>query len=120
LGNQGTQGPLSGGSWTTVTSNTTIVSNTNYISDGGVSQLVLTLPSTASVGDAFRIVYKSGLSFKIAQNSGQVISFLNISSTTGTGGYIETVTAYSAIEIVCVTTNTTWIVISSSGQFRVV
>ena len=46
--------------------------------------------------------------------------FLTANTTLGTGGYIEQVTAYSSIEIVCIITNTTWVVASSSGQFRVV
>jgi hypothetical protein len=82
--------------------------------------LTFTLPSTASVGNSFRIVDISGLGYKIAQNSGQQIQFQSLPTTLGTGGYIERITSHGAIEIVCIVTNTTWVVVSSSGQFRVV
>ena len=87
--------------------------------------MIFTLPSTASVGDSFRIVSRSTNGYRIAQNASQSISFLSLTTTTGTGGYIESVNystgiAYAAIEVICIIANTSWVVVTSHGQFNVV
>ncbi len=76
-GDVGPQGPAGDGlTWELLTDNTQIVSNHGYIADGD-SEIVLTLPQNANVGDTIRIVSgaKSG-GWVLATNQGQ--SILNI------------------------------------------
>lgn len=67
--------------------------------------LTFTLPATANVGESFKIIGQGVGGFKIAQNSGDQILFLNQATTTGTGGSISTSTnQYQTIEIHCLDT----------------
>jgi hypothetical protein len=76
-----------------------------------------TLPATASVGDIIRIVgYGSG-GWKVAQNSGQTLHFGATSTTTGTGGHIDSSQQYSSVSLKCTIANTDWVVTDSNGTY---
>jgi len=65
--------PGSGITWLDVTGTTQqAVSNTGYMADNG-SQVTITLPATASVGDLIQITGVGAGGWKIAQNAGQSI-----------------------------------------------
>jgi hypothetical protein len=78
-----------------------------------------TLPATAAVGDLIRVTIKGAGLGKIAQNAGQTIHFGNMDSTTGAGGDITATAQWDAVELVCVTANTDFQVISSMGSWTV-
>lgn len=74
--------------WITAASSTAMAANTGYLTNG-VSQVVLTLPSSLVRGEVFEV---SGLNiggWRIAQQSGQQIITLSGDTTVGTGGYLE-------------------------------
>jgi dihydrodipicolinate synthase/N-acetylneuraminate lyase len=90
--------------------------NTAYIANNA-SSVTFTLPVTAAVGDVFRIVGKGAGGWDIAQNASQTISLLGSSTTTGITGTLTPDEVLAAIEIVCTTANTDFLVISSVGNF---
>lgn len=80
----------------------------------------ITLPATAAVGDVVAITgYGAGL-WKLAQNASQLIQFLSLVTTTGTGGYIQATTRYDTIIVRCVVENTTWVVENAVGNLDVI
>lgn len=91
---------------------------TTYIANNA-GLVTLTLPSTAAVGDTVRVVGKGAGLFKIGQNAGQTINFLSKTTTTGVGGDITAEDQYGLIEIMCITANTTWVVVHAAGNFVV-
>lgn len=92
--------------------------NTGYIANNG-SQVVLTLPATAAVGDVMTITGKGSGGWKLAQNATQLIHFGDEVTATGTGGYIESTNAFDTIEIVCITANTVFNVVDSIGNLTI-
>ena len=114
--------PPKGGvlSWSEVTGTTQACSvNIGYILNNA-ALVTATLPSTAAVGDVIRLVGKGAGMWKLAQNASQYIRFAGLSTTTGTGGYLQAENAYDCIEIMCTTANNGWTVISSIGNIVVV
>ncbi len=107
-------------SWSEVTGTTQACAvNTGYILNNA-ALVTATLPATAAVGDVIRIVGKGAGMWKLAQNASQYIRFAGLTTTTGTGGYLQAETAYDCIEIMCTTANNGWTVISSIGNILVV
>jgi hypothetical protein len=104
--------------WSAVTADQTIASNTGVLANKGSGTLTLTLPTTAAVGTCLRV---SGMqnTWRVAQNASQKINFGKLSSTTGTGGYIESNNARDCVEMVCCVANTEWNVVSSIGNITV-
>lgn len=82
--------------------------------------ITMTLPATASIGDLIRISGKGAGLYKIAQNAGQTVHFVDVDTTTGAAGSITAIEQYAAIELVCITDNTDFVVLSSTGNFTVV
>ena len=93
------------------------VSNGYVANNAGL--VTLTLPDTAAVGSEVRIVGKGAGLFKIAQNAGETIHIVATDTTTGTGGSLTAIEQYASLELVCITANTNWAVISSTGNFTV-
>ena len=114
---------LEGGSvitWAEVTGTTQACAvECGYILNNA-SLVTATLPTTASVGDVIRIIGKGAGMWKLAQNASQYIRFAGLTTTTGTGGYLQADDAYDCIELLCTTKNNGWTVISSVGNIVVV
>ena len=109
-----------GFNWVEVTGTTQAISaQTGYIANNA-GLVTLTLPATAVVGDTFQIVGKGAGLFKIAQNALQTIHYVASDTTTGVGGSLTAIEQYAAIEIVCITANSDFAVLDSSGNFTVV
>lgn len=102
------------------TASVTMAVNTGYTSDDGASLVTFTLPATASIGDFVEINGKGSGLFTIAQASGQIIHFGNLASTSGAGGSVSSTLQYDCIRLRCSTANTTWVVVSSVGNFTIV
>lgn len=106
--------------WSEITSATkTIVNQEAYIANYA-TLLTFTLPSTAAIGTEFKIQGKNSGLFRIAQNAGQTIHFGATDTTTGTGGYVESLNTYDGIGLVCIIADTDWAVTSSIGNFTIV
>lgn len=81
--------------------------NNGYICTN-VSQCVVTLPATASVGDIVSVVSQGAGGWSVTANTGQTIKGLN--DTTTSAGYIQNANQYDSIEVICVVANTTWVI----------
>jgi hypothetical protein len=89
-----------------------------YISNNA-GVVTLTLPAVAVVGDSVRVSGKGAGGWLIAQNAGQTIFFSSSTTTTGVAGSLASTHRRDAVELVCVTANNDWNVISSIGNITV-
>jgi len=80
----------------------------------------ITLPATAAVGDVVAITGYNVGGWKLAQNASQLIRFLTLVTTTGTGGYILATSRYDCVTVRCVVANTTWIVENAVGNLEMI
>ena len=101
--------------YSTITADQSIAVGHAYVNNKSGSQLVLTLPSTASVGDIFQVVGLDSHGWKVAQNASQMIHAGATSSTTGTSGYASSNEQYDVATFVCTVTNNEWTLIYSTG-----
>jgi len=109
-----------GMTWTEVTGTSQSASVNNGYVANNASQVVVTLPATASIGDEVEINGKGAGGWRLAQNSGQTIHYLSTDSTTGVGGYIESTQRYNCIKVRCITANTDWVVVLPTGNLDIV
>lgn len=114
--NLDTIGGGGGLTYTEVTSTSvSLTVNTGFIMNNA-SLVTGTLPSTGAVGDIIHIIGKGAGGWKIAQNSGQKIIFLDAVTLTGTSGYVSSNNRYDSVELMCIVANTEWLVKNSSGN----
>ena len=120
LGVTVTNGPgaitISGGgggyTWTEVTGTTqTMAANNGYITNNP-ALVTLTLPTTAALGTTLSIAGKGAGGWKIAQNAGQEIFFGLSATTIGVTGYLQSTQQFDSIELLCITADTQWTVIT--------
>lgn len=111
--------PVGGLTWAVVTADATIAANTGVISNKAGTRLVLTLPTTAAVGDIFEVAGINATGWRMAQNASQMIHFDGSTSTTGTGGYIESQSTRDSVKVLCVVANLQFQVLSSVGTLTV-
>jgi len=106
--------------WNNITgTSATAVINNGYIANSS-ALCTITLPSTAVIGSIVRIAWNGSWGREIAQNAGQVIHFGDTNSTTGATGYLQSTQRYDGVELICVATDTDWVVISSLGNITIV
>jgi len=106
--------------WTEVTGTSQAMAvDSGYIANNA-GLVTLTLPATAVVGDRVRIAGKGAGGWRCGQNAGQTINFGNTATTAGVAGYIDSTNQYDALELLCITANTTWVALSSVGNLNVV
>ena len=115
-----TPGSSGGLTWSEVTGTTQAAAvNSGYVASNA-GTVTITLPDTAAVGDILRVVGKGAGGWLIAQNASETINFTNLSTTAGVGGSLASTHRYDCVELVCVTANLTWNVISSMGSITIV
>lgn len=107
---------ISGGgggyTWTEVTGTSqTMAANNGYITNNP-ALVTLTLPTTAALGTTLSIAGKGAGGWKIAQNAGQEIFFGSSATTIGTTGYLQSTQQFDSIELLCITADTQWTVIT--------
>lgn len=105
-------------SWSSVSTSGSISANSGTVATGG-TLVTLTLPVTASLGATFFIVGIGAGGWKIAQNSGQIINFGNVQTTSGTAGSLASNNQFDSVFLVCTVANTTFNVISAQGNLTV-
>jgi hypothetical protein len=109
----------SGLAWSEVTGTSQAMAiNTGYIANNA-GLVTLTLPSTAAQGSVIRVTGKGAGGWRLAQNASQTIFFGTSTTTTGTGGRLDSTATRDTVEIVCVTANNDWNVLSSIGNITV-
>lgn len=103
-----TGGTGGGYTWNEVTgTSATMASNNGYISsNAGV--VTLTLPAVSAVGDAIAVSGKGAGGFLIAQGAGQIVHIGSATTTSGAGGSVASTGQFDALELLCITANTTW------------
>jgi hypothetical protein len=106
--------------WNEVTGTTQSASPDNGYIANNSSLVTITLPATCAVGKTIRIAGKGAGLWKVAQNAGQTIYFGDQNSTSGTAGYIAARYQYDAVELLCITANTTFLVIGNVGNLDVI
>lgn len=106
--------------WTEVTGTSQAMAVDNGYIASNAGLVTLTLPATAVVGDRIRIAGKGAGGWRCGQNAGQTINFGNTATTAGVAGYIDSTNRYDALELLCITANTTWVALSSVGNLNVV
>ena len=94
----------------------TMVANTSYISDLG-SLLTFNVPATVAQGVVFEIAGKGAGGWIMQFNTGQV-GHLNSSATSSAGSFAST-NQWNCIKVLCVTANTTFVVLTSEGTITV-
>lgn len=107
---------ISGGgggyTWTEVTGTSqAMAANSGYISNNP-ALVTLTLPTTAALGTTLSIAGKGAGGWKVAQNAGQEIFFGSSATTIGATGYLQSTQQFDSIELLCITANTQWTVIT--------
>lgn len=112
-----TIGSIGGGiSWTDVTGTSQAMAVNNGYTADNAGLVTLTLPATAAYGSIFAVVGKGAGGWKIAQNSGQTITFGNVATTTGATGFLSSTNAHDVIYLLCSTANTGFTVTHSIGN----
>lgn len=120
----GTYAAPSGGgiTWTEVTGTTQAAAvNSGYITNNA-GLVTVTLPSTAAVGSIVRITGKGAGGWRLAQNASQQVIWMEggvdgtNETTVGTGGRIDSTDDYDSVELICITANNIWGVLSSKGN----
>lgn len=97
------------------TSQAAAVNNSYVISNS--SQTTVTLPATAAEGSVIGVQGKGAAGWILTANTGQTIKLG--SSTTTSAGSLTSTNQWDAIQVVCVTANTTWATISAVGNLTV-
>lgn len=107
--------------WNVITADLNpVVKNHGYICNK-VGLLTLTLPTTAAVGEIFRVTgINTALGWTVAQNAGQQIHIDNLSTTAGVGGSISSSAVRDSVELVCVVADTEWNATSFVGTITVI
>lgn len=93
--------------------------STGFIANNA-ALVTLTLPATCAVGDVTRVAGLGAGGWSIAQNASQTIHYGSSDTTTGAGGSLSSTNQYDAVELLCVATNTDFVVLSSIGNLTVV
>lgn len=78
-----------------------------------------TLPATAVLGKRIYVTGKGAGGWKIAQNSGQLIKFLHLTSITGVTGYLASTQQNDSVVLECTVADTTFTVIGSVGNLSI-
>lgn len=103
--------------WNNVAGTTqTAAVNQGYIISNA-SQTTVTMPSTAAVGSVFGVQGKGAAGWILQMNTGQVCNLGN--SPTTSAGSLTSTNQWDSVQLVCVTANTTFAVISGVGNLTV-
>ena len=121
LRGDGTYAAPAGGTgltWAVATVDTTALVNKGYIVNSG-GLLTVTLPVSAAIGDIVRVAGING-AWKVAQSALQQVFIGDTSTTAGVGGYLQSTDTRDAVELICVTINSSWNTLSAFGNIQFV
>jgi hypothetical protein len=106
--------------WVEVTTTSqALAGGTGYVMNNA-SLVTGTLPAACDFGDVIRVCGKGAGKWKIAQNAGQKIHFIDATTTTGPGGSLAATKQYDVIEILCTVANTEFTVQDVVGNITIV
>jgi len=101
----------------TTTSATYVANEGIFANNAGT--VTLTLPTGCSGGEAFAAYMEGAGKVRIAQNASDQIRFGNSTTTSGVGGYIESLNTGDSVMIICLSDHN-FRVISSEGSWTIV
>lgn len=102
--------------WVNQTSTSvTMAVNTSYLANNA-ALVTLTLPTTCAQGTEFAVAGVGAGGWKIAQAASQQINFGNVTTTSGTGGFLASSNQFDVVYLVCTTANTQFSVLSTIGN----
>lgn len=93
--------------------------NTGYIANNA-GLVTFTLPATAALGSVIKLTGKGAGGWTIAQNASGQINFGSSSTTVGVTGSLSSTLQFDSVELVCITADNIWNVLSSVGNLTVV
>jgi hypothetical protein len=121
LTSQGTANPIWTNAltfaWHTVAVATPLVASNGYITNSA-GVLIFTLPALAAIGDEYDIVGISTGGWRVVYGATQYIIFGDQTTTVATGNVAST-NRYDQITIMCVATNTAFVVRSAVGNITI-
>lgn len=92
--------------WTEVTGTTQAAAVNNAYIANNAGLVTVTLPATAALGSIVHVVGKGAGLWRLTANTGQTVKFGD--QTTSTAGTITSTNQYDAVQVVCITADTTW------------
>jgi len=116
-GTLATTAQLTGLTWNDVSGTTQAAAVNNGYIISNASQTTVTIPATAAEGSVFAVQGKGAAGWILQMNTGQICHFG--SSATSSAGTLTSTNLWDAIEIICVTANTTFAVRSAVGNITV-
>ncbi len=90
--------------------------NTGYIISDA-SQATVTIPATIAEGSVIGVAGKGAAGWILQANTGQIVHFGN--SATTSAGSLTSTNLYDNVVILCITANTTFVVLSAVGNLTV-
>lgn len=108
-----------GVTWEAVIIDTNMAAKKAYITNSA-GLLSMTLPTSILVGEKVRIAGQGAGGWEIVQNASQLIQFGTSTTTTGGAGSLASTDANDCIDMVCITEDIEFEVISSIGSITVV
>lgn len=97
------------------TTQTAVVNNGYIISNAALS--TVTIPGTAAEGSVFGVAGKGAGGWVLQMNTGQTVHFGNAASSSA--GSLASTNQWDSVVILCVTANTTFIVLNAVGNLTV-
>lgn len=97
---------------------TAMLVDNGYVTNNG-SRVELDLPLTSAFGSVIIVVGKGAGGFQINQNAGQSISLVDLTTTVGVTGLIQSSEAGASLAMVCINADTDWRVFSSTGNLTI-
>jgi hypothetical protein len=103
--------------WSEITDATkTMVAGEGYVANRGTA-ITFTTPAVCAIGDIVAIANVGAGLPVLTAASGDTIKV--VASTTSAGGTLTATEQYDAIEIICVTANTTWVARAMTGNWTI-
>ena len=102
-----------------VTGTTQVMTVDTIFIANNASLVTLTLPTTCAIGDTMKVLGKGTGGWEIAQNAGQIIFFGDQATTVGATGRLNSTLQRDSLQLICVTTDNDWQVVSSIGNITV-
>jgi len=106
---------VTGVTWSSIagTSQAAVVNHGYYVSNASLT--TITLPDTAPAGSVIRVAGTGVGGWDIVPGVGQTI---HVGSVPGTAS-VASSNQYDSIELLCTVTDTTWVTLSSQGNFNI-
>ena len=105
--------------WNEITTSQVMDINNGYICNNS-SLVQTTLPPVAVFGNTVRVGGKGAGGWQILQNARQQIHCGSQNTTMGVGGSIQNQNTFDAIELLCISDNTDWLVLSIQGNLTII